>query len=259
MAARAVWRGIIRMGRTEVPVKMFSVIERSQSVHFRLLHEPDMTPVQGRMVNPSTGDAVPSEETRRGYATETGEMVMFETEELDALEPEASRDIEILRFVPTAAMDPAWYDHPYYLGPDAELGPHAALVAAMKSQEVEGIARWVMWKKHYVGSLRVEGSHLMLVTLHRAGEVISVSALPRPEGRALEAKEIQMAKQLLHALEGEFKPSEWKDEHRERLLELIEAKAKGKTISINKLRKTEDETDLAAALEQSLAAVKKSA
>ena len=259
MAARAVWKGIIRMGRTEIPVKMYSAIERSQSVHFRLLHGADMTPVQGRMVNPKTGDTVPSEETRRGYATDTGEMVVFDTEELDALEPEASRDIQILRFVPSTAMDPAWYDHPYYIGPDAELGPHAALVAAMTSQEVEGIARWVMRKKDYVGSLRVEGSHLMLVTLHRAGEVIDASALPRPEGRALEAKEIQMAKHLLAALQGEFDPSEWKDEHRARLLELIEAKANGKTISIEKHRPKEAETDLAAALEQSLAAVKRSA
>jgi len=259
MAARAIWKGIITMGRTRLPVKMYSAIERSQSVHFRLLHQPDMTPVQGRMVHPKTGKPVPAEETRRGYATDTGEMVAFNTEELDALEPMAARDIDVLRFIPSAAMDPAWYDHPYYLGPDAELGPHAALVAAMTLHEVEGIARWVMRKKDYVGALRVEGGQLMLVTLHRAREVVDASALPRPEGRALEAKEIAMAKALLAALQGEFDPSEWKDEHRGRLLELIEAKASGKTISIKKHQKKEDETDLAAALEQSLAAVKRSA
>ena len=259
MAARAIWRGTVRMGRIEVPVKMYSAIERSQSVHFRLLHGPDMTPVQNRMVNPKTGDPVPTEQARRGYATESGEMVTFDTDEIEAIEPDASRDIEVLRFVPSAAMDPAWYDHPYYLGPDTEVGTHAALAAAITNQKVEGIARWVMRKKHYFGALRSENGHLMLVTLHRAGEVVAASALPRPAGRALEAKELTMAKALLHALQGEFKPNEWKDEHRAHLLELIEAKAKGKTISIKKHAKKEAETDLVAALEQSLAAVKRSA
>jgi DNA end-binding protein Ku len=99
----------------------------------------------------------------------------------------------------------------------------------------------------------------MLVTLRRAGEVIDASALPTPGGRDLSAQEVKMAEQLLRALEGEFDPQEWKDEHRERLMELIEAKARGKTIPIARARRKRGEKDLAETLRKSLAAAQKSA
>jgi DNA end-binding protein Ku len=259
MAARAIWKGVLRIGEEAVPVKLYSAIERGESVGFRLLHEKDRQPVQGRMVNPRTGRQVATEDTKRGFVTDQGELVVLEAEELQAIEPEASRDIELTRFVPADSVDPRWYDRPYFLGPDGEPGAYAALAAALGKRGVAGIARWVMRGQHYVGALRLEDGWPMLVTMRHAGELVDASALPRPSGRKMEPKELKMAEQLLRALEGEFDPGEWKDEHRERLMELIEAKAEGKTIPIAERREKRTEADLADALRQSLAAAKRSA
>jgi DNA end-binding protein Ku len=259
MAARAMWKGTLRLGKAEVPVKLFSAIEGSQELHFRLLHAPDQTPVQGRMVHPVTGKPVTREETKRGYVTDSGEVVVLEPKELATLEPEPSRDIEVLRVVPSAAVDPAWYDRPYYLGPEGDAADYWALAAALEKKEMEGIVRWVMRKKEYVGSLRVEGGYPMLVTLRRAGEVVHASELPRPAGRDLAEKELEMAERLLKGLKGEFDAEEWKDEHRERVLELVEAKASGKTVPIARAKAKKSEGDLTKALEKSLAALKRSA
>jgi DNA end-binding protein Ku len=259
MAARAIWKGTLRIGDESVAVKLYSAVEPSGSVAFRLLHEKDLTPVQGRMVNPRTGRAVASEDTKRGYVTEDGRLVVLEPEELAALEPPASRDIELLRFVPADAIDPRWYDRPYYLGPDGDARAYAALAAVLEKRGVAGIARWVMRKQHYVGALRLEAGYPMLVAMRRAGELVDASALPRPAGRGMTDQERKMAERLLRALEGEFDPEEWKDEHHERLMELIEAKAKGKTIPIAEYRPRRTERDLVDALRRSVTAAKQSA
>src|SRR5690554_4922940 len=116
MAARAMWKGVIGLGEG-VPVKLYSAVE-DRDVHFRLLHESDRVPVRQQLVNPDTDEVVPYEDTRRGLATDDGELVVFEGDELDALEPEASRDIEVLAFLPHEEIDHRWYLRPYYLGPD---------------------------------------------------------------------------------------------------------------------------------------------
>ena len=259
MAARAVWKGSLRVGEREVSVKLYSAVESGHAVSFRLLHRKDLTPVQGRMVHPRTGRQVASEDTKRGYLTENGDLVVLERDELEELEPEPSREIELLRFVPADALDPRWYERPYWLGPDGSAGPYAALAAALEKRGVVGIARWVMRKKHYVGALLVERGWAMLITLRRPRELVDASALPRPGGRRMTGKEIDMAEQLLRALEGHFDPQEWKDEHRERLMELIEAKAQGKTIPIAEYREKREEPDLADALRRSLADARRSA
>lgn len=259
MAARAIWKGTLCLPGAPIPVKLYSAVEGSETVRFRLLHEKDRVPVEGRMVHPATGDPVPIAETKRGWITEAGAVVVLDREELAALAAEPSRDIEVLRFVPETAIDHRWYDRPYYLGPDGDEGAYAALGAALDRKRVVGVARWVLRGKEYVGALRSQDGFPMLVTLRHAGEVIDVSALPPPSGPAPTAAERRMAEQLIRSLEGAFDPAAWTDEHRERLLERIEAKAKGKAIPIARGRRKKGDADLAEALRKSLAAARKSA
>jgi DNA end-binding protein Ku len=190
---------------------------------------------------------------------EGGVVVKLSDEELEELEPEPSRDIEIMRFVTSAAIDHQWYDRPYYLGPDEDADEdYFALAAALERTDREGVARWVMRNKEYVGALRVRGEHLMLITLRHAGEVVSATSLDPPAGRPIEKKELALAEQLISAMEDVFDPSLYRDEWRERVLEFVEAKAKGHTPKVTKLkpRKT-DTTDLAGVLEASLKSARK--
>ena len=120
-----------------------------------------------------------------------------------------------------------------------------------------GVARWVMRDKEYVGALRADGGYLLLITLRHAGEVVPPSALDAPGGRALDKREIAMAKQLIAAMEDELDIASFKDEYRERVLELVEAKAAGKVVKFPRARAKKTDKSLADVLEKSLAAAKK--
>lgn len=258
MAARAMWKGTLRLG-ADVPVKLYSAIE-PKAVQFRLLNRQDREPLKQHMVDPSSEEPVEYEETRRGYPTDDGRIVILDQAELDELEPEPSRDIELSRFVPLGAIDARWYDRPYWLGPDGDKDAYFALAQALADSGRAGVARWVMRKKAYIGALVEEDGYLMLVTLRHAGEVVSADELAAPTGRKLDERELKMAEQLVEALAGEFEPEQYRDEYRERVAELIEAKAKGKKLPKKRVRKkaAADES-LAAVLEKSLKAAKKAA
>lgn len=253
--ARAIWKGVLRFGSAEVPVKLYSAVQ-DRSVHFRLLDRRTRTPVKQRMVDPLKGKEVPYDEVRRGYEVEEGVFVVLDEEELEELEPAKSRDIDVTRFLDPEVINHQWYDRPYHLGPDGDDVEYFALVKALERKGQEGVARWTMRNKEYLGALRAEDGHLMLITLRHAEEVIPASALEPPGGRKPEAREMKMAEQLIDALAAEFDPSEWRDEYRDRVLELIEAKSEGKTVEFRQPEKRRTAGDLAASLEASIAAAR---
>jgi DNA end-binding protein Ku len=254
MASRAIWQGTLKFGSVQLPVKLYSAVQ-DESIHFHILESKTKSRIKQHMVNPETGHEVPSEEIRKGYEVERGTFVFLDEKELVTLEPKASRDIEITRFVPNGNVSHLWYDHPYYLGPAGDSADYFAFVEALRKQEREGIARWVMRKKAYVGALRVNGDYLSLVTLKHAEEVLSERDLPAPHARGLSEKELKMAEELVHALEGPFDAKEFRDEYRDRVMELIEAKAKGKRPSLHAVKSKRATTSLAGDLAKSLAAL----
>jgi DNA end-binding protein Ku len=229
VAARAIWKGVIRFADVELPVKLYSAVE-DRTVHFNLLDRDAGSRVKQRMVVPSSGDPVPREEIRKGFETRPGEFVVLSDEEVEELSPEASRDIEITRFVPEAEVDHTWYDRPYYLGPDDSGGDdvgrdYFALAEALAKRGREGVARWVMRNKEYVGALRAEGDHLALITLRHPGEVIPADALSPPGGRKLDAKELDMAEQLVEALADAFEPESYADDKSPRAMRTLATRA----------------------------------
>jgi DNA end-binding protein Ku len=252
MAARAIWKGNLRLGKDCIPVKLYSAVQ-DRVVHFRLLHDADKVPVKQRLVDPETDEIIEFKVARRAYMTPERSMVLLSGEELDELEPKPSRDIELSRFVPVGAIDHRWYERPYYLGPDGRGDDYLALAEALRSTKREGVAHWVMRKKEYRGALCVSNGCLALISLRSAEDTIPAAALEAPEGEPLGDKEIAMAQQLLSILEAKFDPKQFRDEYRHRLLELIEAKAKGKTVRRAKPRAVRPSEDLVDALRASLA------
>lgn len=232
----AIWKGIVRFEDLEIPVKLFAAIE-DRSVHFRLLHAEDHVPVQQQLVDPRRDEIVPRGEMRKAYELEDGALVLLDEDELRSLRPESSREIEVLRFVPPPAIPEQWYDRPYHLGPDGSVRSYAALAAALRRTGRVAVVRWVMRNKDYVGVLSADEHRLSLVTLHWADEVIDAAELPRPGGRVPTKKELALAEQLVAALEEPLDMRRFDDEHRARVLQLIEAKAHGETVALPAARR----------------------
>jgi DNA end-binding protein Ku len=253
--ARAMWKGSLDLGGLSVPIKLYSAVQ-DRSVHFRLVDAASGEPVEQRMVHRETGEPVESGHVHKGFPLEDGSFVLLEPEELAELEPKASRDIEISRFVPRGAVPRPFYMRPYYLGPDGANEAYFALARALEAEKRDGIAHWVMRKKTYHGLLRAADGYLALITLRDPAEVISAAQLPRPEGKAHGKRELDMAEQLIEAYSGELELATLRDEYRDRVMELVEAKAEGKRPRVKKARAKAEAPDLADALARSLKSVK---
>src|SRR5436190_7849385 len=143
MAARAIWKGQLKLGTTKIPVKLYSAVE-DKTVRFHILDDKSKARVKQHMVDPDSGEEVPSEEIQKGYEVEPGKFVILADEDLEKLTPPPSRDIEVVEFVAQDEISQQWYDRPYYLGPDADDKDYFALVEALNNKKSEGIAQWVM-------------------------------------------------------------------------------------------------------------------
>ena len=252
MAARAIWKGSISLGRTKLPIKLYSAVE-GRGLHFNLLEKKTHKRVRQHMVNPSTGEEVPHEEITKGYEIEPDTFVLVEEEELEKLEPEPSTDVEIIGFLPEGRIGQQYFDAPYYLGPDGDAKSYFALAEALENKRREGLTRWVMRKKDYIGALCARDGYLMLITLRFAEEVLTARQLGPPPGKAPDQREVKMAEQLVSVLQGDFRAQDYTDQYHEKVLKYIEAKAKGRKPKLAALPKRRSEPkSLMAALNASL-------
>jgi DNA end-binding protein Ku len=219
-------------------VELYAAVE-DRTVQFHQLEKRTHARVKQHMVNPNTGKEVPNDEIRKGYEIETGTFVIVDDEDLRRIEPQQSARIEVPHFLPQGRIGHQHYDRPYYLGPDGDTKSYFSFAEALSQKEREGLARWVMRKKEYVGALRSRDGYLLLITLRHADEVLSARDLGAPPGKPPDAREIRMAEQLVSALEDEFRPEDYADEYRERVLEYIETKAKGRKPRLEAIPKPE--------------------
>jgi DNA end-binding protein Ku len=255
MTARAIWKGELVLGDQRVPVKLYSAVE-DQAVHFHLLHATDRVPVEQRIVRKDTGEVVPREAQRKALPVDDERAVILQPEDLETLEPEAGRDIHLLRFVPADLLGDAWFDRPYFLGPDEDDASYASLAQALSQRALLGIARWTMRKKRYLGALGLQDGRLTMTTLRRAEQVLQVPAIEPAKSKAPSEAELKLAEQLLESIAGEFDPTAWENEHRKRLHALIDAKRHGKNVKPFQPKPRAANDDLAESLRLSLAAAK---
>jgi DNA end-binding protein Ku len=257
---RAIWSGAISFGLVNIPVKLYSAVQR-KTVRFHQLDQEDKQRIQQKRVNPRTGEEVPYENLVKGYEIGPDRYVVITPEELESIQPEKTRMIDIVSFVDLDQIDPIFYDHPYFLVPDTGADKaYRLLLDAMEDSGKVAIGRVVLRTKEYLVAIRPHGSTLTMETMLFADEVISPETIDeRPsDGKAKTSqKELQMAQQLIDSLAEDFEPGQYKDEYRERVLEMIERKAEGEEIVIEAPSEEPKEVpDLMAALEQSIASAK---
>jgi DNA end-binding protein Ku len=257
--ARAIWSGAISFGLVNVPVKLYSATS-PKSVRFHQLSSKTGARIRQKRVDPTTDEEVPYEEIVKGYEITPEHYVLISTDELDALDPKATRTIDIEEFVDLAEIDPIYYDHSYYLAPAAGGAKAYRLLGdAMRESGKVGIGKVVLRSKQQLCALRPAGEALALSTMLYGDEVLSPDRLDELESVSeAEAtkRELTMAQQLIESLSADFEPEKYHDEYRARVLDLIERKAAGEEIAIQpQAEEPAAAPDLMAALEASLAAV----
>ena len=258
--ARAIWTGAISFGLVNVPVKLYSATS-PKTVRFHQLSSKTGARIRQKRVDPSTGEEVAYDDIVKGYELTPDRYVMISNEELDALDPKATKTIDIEEFVDLSEIDPIYYDHSYYLAPTAGgAKPYRLLLDAMSESGKVGIGRVVLRSKQQLCALRPTEGVLTLSTMLFGDEVLAPDRLDEldaiGEAEATD-RELKMAEQLIDTLSSEFDPEKYRDEYRERVIDLIERKASGEEIAVQPEAEEEAPApDLMAALEASLAAVK---
>jgi DNA end-binding protein Ku len=256
---RAIWSGAISFGLVNIPVKLYSAVSR-KTVRFHQIDAESGGRVRQKRVGPD-GDEVSYEQIVKGYEIGPDRYVTITPEELESLEPEKTRTIDIEDFVDLEDIDPIFYDHPYYLAPDTGAAKaYRLLVDAMDDSGKVAIARVVLRSKEHLVAIRPRSGVLAMETMLFADEVIPPDALDElsTDGEVKTSdRELEMAKQLIDSLTADFEPEKYRDEYRERVLDMIERKAQGETVVIETpAEEPAKVTDLMAALEASIASAK---
>ena len=253
---RAIWSGSISFGLVNVPVKLVTATA-PKDVRFHQLHAKDGGRINQRRVCSIDDQEVDYSEIVKGYELHRGQYVIVDPGELEGLAPEASRSIDIEEFVELADIDPLFFEHSYYLVPDEIAArPYALLVEAMEGTGKVGIGRFVLRTKQYLAALRPRDGALVLSTMLFADEVVGTSELEvkTTSDTQPSERELTMARQLVSSLSAEWEPEKYKDDYREKVLALIEAKAEGNEIAMpEEPERPAPVVDLMAALEASLA------
>jgi len=230
MALRPLRNATISFGLVAIPVRFYTAT-KSEDVHFNLLHESCGTRVNRKWWCPHHEKIVDSDELIRGYAISKSKFVTFTDEEIDTLETDDNRALEITEFVDLHEIDPLFFEKAYFLGPSPGGGKTYRLLSqAMKKQDKVAVARWVASGREHLVVLRPYDKGLVLHTMFYADEVRDFGAIDLESSPASE-KEVKLAEMLIDNLtEKKFDPLQFKDEYRQRLLTRIRAKSKGKAI-----------------------------
>lgn len=252
MAGRAIWKGSVHFGETDIPVKLHSAVS-DERVRFHLLHSRDNVRLRQQLICAYEKLPVPADEQAKGFELEDGKYIVLDPEELEQADAESSRVIEVHEFVRTARIDPVFLGRVYYLEPDLPGKGYAELAGALRGLDAAGICTWTMRKRSYLGALQAAGKGLRLNTMRYADEVVAVETLALQDV-PLSEKELQIGSELIDKLTVPFEPGKFADEHRKKLQEMIDRKARGQKIAVlppKRLRPTKPDT-LLQALEESL-------
>ncbi len=256
---RAIWSGSVSFGLVNVPVKLVTATS-SKEVRFHQLHEADSGRISQKRVCSLDGEEVDYADIVKGYDLGGGRYVVIDPEELATVDAEATRTIDIEEFVDLVDIDPVFFEKSYYLVPDGRAEkPYALLAEVMTETGKVALGRFVLRTKQYLAALRAREGVLVLATMLYADEVIAPAELEVPTTAATKPteRELDMATRLVESLSADFDPAKYHDDHREKVLALVEAKAEGSSIAApEEPTAAAPVVDLMAALEASLSAAR---
>src|SRR5438128_498179 len=257
MVARATGNGFLKISLVNIPIKVFPATESSGTISFHQLHGECQTRIQQKRWCPYHNSEVPNSEIVKGYEFEKGRYVVLSEEDFDKVRPESTRVIDLVQFADDSAIDPMYIDRAYYLAPDGKMAGDAFAVMREGMKGKVGIGKLALYGREYLVAVRPQERGIVMYTLHHAAEIRSIDVVDELSSvpDSVKPEEIKLARQVIGTFEGPLNLRDYKDEYREGLQRIIEAKIAGEEIVTPSIETPTKVVNLMEALRKSLDSV----
>jgi len=257
MPPRPTWKGFLKVSLVTIPVKVFPATESADTISFNQLHAECQTRIQQKRWCPHCEREVPNSELAKGYEFEKGRYVVIGDEDIEKVRVESTRVINLVQFTDDSAIDPIYVDRAYYLAPDGPMAGEAFAVMRDGMAGKAGIGKVALYGREYLVAIRPQKKGLVMYTLHHDAEIRSIDQID--ELNALPSKvkpdEMKLAKQVIATFDAELNLRDYKDEYKDGLRRIIDAKIAGEEIVVPEVEEPARVVDLMEALKRSLDAV----
>jgi DNA end-binding protein Ku len=256
MAARANWKGVLKIGKVSCPVALYTAASTAERISFHILNRKTGDRVHRQFVDERTGKPVPAEDQVKGYETDAGDYITFEPEEIAKAVPEADKTLDVQAFIPCDQVDDVYFDRPYYLAPSTQAGakPFVLIRDGMARANVVAVARTVLFRRMRSVLVRAHGKGLIAHTLNFDYEMRSAEEAFRDVTASKADEEmLDLALHIIRQKKGRFDPTRFDDRYDAALRELVRAKMEGRKITMPKAPEPTEPANLMEALRQSAA------
>jgi DNA end-binding protein Ku len=259
MAVRSTWKGFLRVSLVNIPVKVFPATESAASISFNQLHAECQTRIQQKRWCPHCEREVPNSELVKGYEFEKGRYVVVSDEDMQKVRVESTRVINLSQFTDDTAIDPIYVDRAYYLAPDGAMAADAFAVMREGMVGKAGVGKVALYGREYLVAIKPQKKGLVMYTLHHDAEIRSIDEIEELNSVPTKVKpeEMKLAKQVIATFDADLDLKEYKDEYREGLRKIIDAKIAGEEVVAPEVAEPPRVVDLMEALRRSLDSVSK--
>src|SRR5918997_3143919 len=232
MAARATWKGFLKVSLVNIPIKVFPATESSGTISFNQLHNTCQTRIQQKRWCPTCETEVPNTDIVKGYEFEKGRWVVVSEEDIEKVRPTSTRVIDLVQFDDAGALDPMYVDRTYYLAPDGQVAADAFAVFKEGMKGKIGVGKLALYGREYLVAVKPHDKGLVMYTLHHAAEIRGTEGIEELASipSKLRPEEVQLAKQVIATFEKKLDLHDYRDEYREGLQKIIDAKVAGEEV-----------------------------
>ena len=254
MAARATWKGYLKVSLVNIPIKVFPATESSATISFNQLHAECQTRINQKKWCSHCEREVPNSEVVKGYEFEKGRYVVLEEEDFEKVKTESTRVIDLVQFADESSIDPMYVDRTYYLAPDGGVATDAFAVMREGMKGKVGVGKLALYGREYLVAVRPHGKGIVMHTLHHAAEIRAMDQVEELNSVPSKVKpeEIKLAKQVIETFEAPLNLQDYRDEYRDGLQEIIDAKIAGREIVAPEVEEPPKVVNLMEALRKSL-------
>jgi DNA end-binding protein Ku len=254
MAARATWKGYLKVSLVNIPIKVFPATESSATISFNQLHAECQTRINQKKWCSHCEREVPNSEIAKGYEFEKGKYVVLSEEDFENVRTESTRIIDLVQFADESSIDPMYVDRTYYLAPDGGVATDAFAVMREGMKGKVGVGKLALYGREYLVAVRPHGKGIVMHTLHHAAEIRGMDQVEELNSvpSKIKPEEIKLAKQVIETFEAPLNLKDYKDEYREGLQEIIDAKIAGREVVAPHVEEPPKVVNLMEALRRSL-------